>query len=104
VCERCPLEEETGTASDDNVAEDHSGESCPDDPPNISQESGDFRSEEQDSIITYSVCDEEAGTASASDSAELAGCGAEGASESPHATSTVKIVTHTATEKDAVVN
>jgi hypothetical protein len=49
-------EEETGMASDDNAAEDHSGESCADDPPNIPQESGDSRPDEHDSIFDISDC------------------------------------------------
>jgi hypothetical protein len=54
--ERFPLEEETGMASDDNAVEDHSGESCADDPPNIPQESGDSRPDEHDSIFDVSDC------------------------------------------------
>ena len=75
--ERCPLEEETGTASDDNAAEDHSGESCADDPPNIFPESRNSRSEEQDSIVVDSDT-----------------------FESPHATNAVKIVMHAPEKKE----
>jgi hypothetical protein len=75
--ERCTLEEETGTASDDNAAEDHSGESCADDPPNVSQESGEYRSDEHDSIIVDSDM-----------------------FESPHATNTAKIVMHAPEKKE----
>ena len=93
--ERCPSEEGSGKASDDKAAEDHSGESCADDPPNIFQELGISESEEQDSIIDVSDCDDEAGSAEPADS------GPEEESESPHAANTASTETLATAAKDA---
>jgi len=76
-----PCEEEAGTASDDGIiaAEDPSGKSCADDPPNESQEL-EFRPDEHDSIFEDS---DEAGSP-----VESPGCTPEAVSASPHAAST----------------